>query len=47
MDKTARVDPPEAMSVSDGLYSFAAKLNEPPAGHWISVFRLVANPSTA
>jgi hypothetical protein len=45
MDKIARVGAPEAMSVSDGLYSFAVRLNEPPAGHWIYVFRLVANPS--
>lgn len=37
--------PPEAVSVSDGLYSFVVKLNEAPAGHWIYVFRLVANPS--
>jgi hypothetical protein len=33
------------MNISDGLYSFAVKLNEPPAGHWIYVFRLVASPS--
>jgi hypothetical protein len=45
MDKIARVGPPEAMTVSDGLYSFTVKLNEPPAGHWIYVFRLVATPS--
>ena len=45
MDKIARVGPPEAVSVSDGLYSFVVKLNEAPAGHWIYVFRLVANPS--
>jgi len=45
MDKIARVGPPEAVSVSDKLYSFVVKLNEAPAGHWIYVFRLVANPS--
>ena len=45
MDKIARVGPPEAVSVSDTLYSFVVKLNEAPAGHWIYVFRLVANPS--
>lgn len=45
MDKINRVAPPEAVSVSDGLYSFVVKLNEIPAGHWIYVFRLVANPS--
>jgi hypothetical protein len=33
------------VSVSDGLYSFVVRLNEPPAGHWIYVFRLVATPS--
>ena len=45
MDKISRVGPPEAVSVSDGLYSFVVKLSEPPAGHWIYVFRLVATPS--
>jgi hypothetical protein len=45
MDKIERVGPPEAVGVSDGLYSFEVKLNEPPAGHWIYVFRIVANPS--
>ena len=45
MDKIARVGPPEAVSVSDKLYSFVVKLNEAPAGHRIYVFRLVANPS--
>lgn len=45
MDKITRAGPPEAMNISDGLYSFAVKLNEPPAGHWIYVFRLVASPS--
>jgi hypothetical protein len=45
MDKITRVGPPEALNVSDGLYSFAIKLNEPPAGHWIYAFRLVATPS--
>ncbi len=43
MDKIARVAPPEAVSVSDGLYSFVVKLNEAPAGHWIYVFRLVVS----
>jgi hypothetical protein len=32
--------PPEALSVTDGLYSFVVKLNEPPAGHWIYAFKL-------
>jgi|SRR6266542_4410962 hypothetical protein len=45
MDKIERVGPPEAVGVSDGLYSFEVKLNEPPAAHWIYVFRIVANPS--
>ena len=45
MDKISRVAPPEAVSVADGLFSFVVKLNEPPAGHWIYVFRLVATPS--
>ena len=45
MDKISRVGPPEAVSISDGLFSFVVKLNEPPAGHWIYVFRLVATPS--
>lgn len=45
MDKIARVGPPEAVGVADGLYSFVVRLNEAPAGHWIYVFRLVANPS--
>jgi len=33
------------VSVSDGLYSFVVKLIELPAGHWIYVFRHVANLS--
>jgi hypothetical protein len=33
MDKIERVGPPEAVGVSDGLYSFVVRLNEPPAGH--------------
>ncbi len=45
MDKIERVGPPEAVGVPDGLYSFVVKLNEPPAGHWIYVFRIVASPS--
>jgi hypothetical protein len=40
MDKISRMGPPEALSVTDGLYSFVVKLNEPPAGHWIYAFRL-------
>jgi hypothetical protein len=40
MDKITRVGPPEAIGVSDGLYSFAVRLNEPPAGHWIYAFKL-------
>src|SRR6266404_5522529 len=40
MDKISRVGPPEALSISDGLYSFVVKLNEPPAGHWIYAFKL-------
>ena len=40
MDKISRMGPPEALSVTDGLYSFVVKLNEPPAGHWIYAFKL-------
>jgi hypothetical protein len=40
MDKISRTGPPEALSVTDGLYSFVVKLNEPPAGHWIYAFKL-------
>ena len=40
MDKITRMGPPEAVSVTDGLYSFVVRLNEPPAGHWIYAFRL-------
>jgi hypothetical protein len=40
MDKITRVGPPEAIGVLDGLYSFAVRLNEPPAGHWIYAFKL-------
>src|ERR1700730_9142976 len=40
MDKITRMGPPEALSVTDGLYSFVVRLNEPPAGHWIYAFRL-------
>ena len=35
MDKITRVGPPEAIDVADGVYSFAIRLNEAPAGHWI------------
>jgi hypothetical protein len=40
MDKITRVGPPKAIGVSDGLYSFAVPLSEPPAGHWIYAFKL-------
>jgi hypothetical protein len=40
MDKITRVGPPEAIGVSDGLYSFAVRSNEPPAGHCIYAFKL-------
>jgi hypothetical protein len=40
MDKILRIGPPQAMGVSDGLYSFVVRLNEPPAEHWIYSFRL-------
>jgi hypothetical protein len=45
MDKIARVGPPEATGVADGLYSFVVKLSEPPAGHWIYVFKLITKPT--
>ena len=40
MDKITRVGPPKAIGISDGLYSFAVPLSEPPAGHWIYAFKL-------
>ena len=40
MDKITRVGPPQAIGVSDGFYSFAVQLSEPPAGHWIYAFKL-------
>ena len=40
MDKITRVGPPKAIGVSDGFYSFAVGLSEPPAGHWIYAFKL-------
>ena len=45
MDKISRVGPPEATGVSDGLYSFVVRLNEPPAGHWIYVFKTITTPT--
>jgi hypothetical protein len=45
MDKIARVGPPEATGVSDGFYSFVVRLNEPPAGHWIYVFKTITKPT--
>jgi hypothetical protein len=40
MDKILRIGPPQAIDVSDGLYSFVVPLNEGPAGHWIYSFKL-------
>jgi hypothetical protein len=40
MDKILRIGSPQAIGVSDGLYSFVARLNEAPAGHWIYSFKL-------
>ena len=31
--------------MADGLYSFVMRLNEPPAGHWIYVFKLITKPT--
>ena len=45
MDKISRVGPPEATGVSDGFYSFVVRLNEPPAGHWIYVFKTITQPT--
>jgi hypothetical protein len=40
MDKITRIGPPEAIDVADGIYSFAIRLNEAPAGHWIYAFKM-------
>jgi hypothetical protein len=45
MDKILRIGPPQAVGVSDGLYSFVVPLNEVPAEHWIYSFKL-ATPVT-
>jgi hypothetical protein len=45
VDKILRVGPPQAIDVSDGLYSFVVPLNESPAGHWIYSFKL-ATPAS-
>ena len=45
MDKISRVGPPEATGVADGLYSFVVRLSEPPAGHWIYVFKTLTSPT--
>ena len=44
MDKISRVGPPEATGVSDGFYSFVVRLSEPPAAHWIYVFKTITRP---
>jgi len=38
MDKILRIASPQAIGVSDGLYSFVVRLNE--AEHWIYSFKL-------
>jgi hypothetical protein len=45
MDRISRVGPPEATGVSDGFYSFVVRLNEPPAAHWIYVFKTITKPT--
>ena len=40
MDKILRIASPQAVGVSDGLYSFVVRLNEAPAEHWIYSFEL-------
>jgi hypothetical protein len=40
MDKILRIASPQAIGVSDGLYSFVVGLNEAPAEHWIYSFKL-------
>ena len=40
MDKILRISSPQAIGVSDGLYSFVVRLNEAPAEHWIYSFKL-------
>ena len=45
MDKISRVGPPEATGVSDGFYSFVVRLSEPPAAHWIYVFKTITKPT--
>ncbi len=45
MDKISRVGPPEATGVSDGFYSFVVRLSEPPAAHWVYVFKTITKPT--
>jgi hypothetical protein len=45
MDKISRVGPPEATGVADGIVSFVVRLNEPPAEHWIYVFKTITSPT--
>ena len=45
MDKISRVGPPEDTGVSDGFYSFVVRLSEPPAAHWIYVFKTITKPT--
>ena len=40
MDKILRIASPQAVGVSDGLYSFVVRLSEAPAEHWIYSFKL-------
>ena len=40
MDKILRIASPQAIGVSDGLYSFVVRLNGAPAEHWIYSFKL-------
>ena len=40
MDKILRIASPQAIGVSDGLYSFVVRLNEAPTEHWIYSFKL-------
>ena len=40
MDKILRIASPQAIGVSDGLYSFVVRLSEAPAEHWIYSFKL-------
>jgi hypothetical protein len=40
MNKILRMGAPQAVGVSDGLYSFVVPLNDAPAEHWFYSFRL-------